>query len=223
MIDDDEKWRCCSDKLKPAGRRVRTRRVPGGLHKISRSSVHAPRRKPGTNNGVFRPSTTTSIVHQCATCTDQPIHRKACSATPRPDGRRESTVRKSPDAHPVGTMSDSAQNVVSAALPLTVDQLEVNDPIIIILGIGWALTVTCPWVLTVRGSSYDSESGSVEIAARNLVGRVLVAVVFGDDELVDPMFVFDHETTLSVKADSDWDPWVLSVPGIILVGTTGQS
>jgi hypothetical protein len=107
----------------------------------------------------------------------------------------------------------------TAHLPLRVRDVEVQDPVILLAGESWSLLVACPWEITGDGINVSWLSHDVEDAAWDMVGRDLLAVTGG---LVDPVFHFSSATTLTVHADSDLDPWVLSLPGIVYVGRTGE-
>jgi hypothetical protein len=45
-----------------------------------------------------------------------------------------------------------------------------------------------------------------------------VAISSDSPDIVDPVFVFDNDIRLTVRADTDLDPWVLRLPGLIVVG-----
>lgn len=58
----------------------------------------------------------------------------------------------------------------------------------------------------------DDETSSLEVTER-LIGSQLVSVDL-DDSLVNPVFRFSGEASLTVIADTHLDPWVLSLPGM---------
>ncbi|HEY9290348.1 MAG TPA: hypothetical protein VIP98_03615 [Microlunatus sp.] len=99
---------------------------------------------------------------------------------------------------------------VGAALPLTVEGMDVLDPFVSIYGSGWSLGVNCDWKLS-RGDeiAVTSESDEEDItrAFEALIGKAVVDVEV-DDGLFDPTFGFDSGERLTVVADTDLDPWV---------------
>jgi hypothetical protein len=101
-----------------------------------------------------------------------------------------------------------------AALPVRVEGVEVQDPILTVFGEGWALTIACPWEGTIGGRALSCEDGDLEDRCWDLVGEDLVAV-----RQDGPAVGFEFSTgTLIVTPDTDVDPWVLQLPGGLLVG-----
>lgn len=101
-----------------------------------------------------------------------------------------------------------------AALPVRVDGVEVQDPILTLYGEGWALTIACPWQGTIGGRALSWEDGDLEDRSWDLVGEELVAV-----RQDGPAVEFRFSTgTLIASADTDMDPWVLELPGGLVVG-----
>lgn len=108
--------------------------------------------------------------------------------------------------------------LVEEALPLTVLELEVNDPFINLIGNSWSLTLMCPWAIHRPDADFDWESSDLDSKIQGLVGRKIVGVKGDSDGLFDPVFVLDDGTLIFVFADSDLDPWTMGLPGIVLIG-----
>jgi hypothetical protein len=103
-----------------------------------------------------------------------------------------------------------------AALPVRVQGVEVQDPILTLFGEGWALTIACPWEGTIGGCALSWVDRDVEDRSWDLVGEDLVAVRQGG-----PAVEFEFSTgSLIVTPDTDVDPWVLQLPGGLVVGRT---
>jgi hypothetical protein len=103
-----------------------------------------------------------------------------------------------------------------AALPVRVQGVEVQDPILTLFGEGWALTIACPWEGTIGGRALSWEDPDIEDRSWDLVGEDLVAVRQGG-----PAVEFEFTTgSLTVTPDIDVDPWVLQLPGGLVVGRT---
>lgn len=103
-------------------------------------------------------------------------------------------------------------------LPLRVDAVVVNDPIITLVGQGWALTLACPWRLvdgSITRTAWDRPD--VDNAMRHLVNHHLVAVRQAPNGF-DPIFSFGEGLDLEVSADTDLDPWVMHTMGRTFVG-----
>lgn len=115
-------------------------------------------------------------------------------------------------------MTASPIDLISAALPLVVQGMEVNDPVVTLYGDEWSLTIMCPWTLQGPGVEIDWESGSIEAVVPTLMGRALEFVSAAEHITVDPTFHFSGSVELAVRADTDLDPWALAVPGIVVTG-----
>jgi hypothetical protein len=112
-------------------------------------------------------------------------------------------------------------------LPLRVDQLAYQDPVLTFGGEGWSLVLVCPWRL-LKGTkvltAWDDQA--VEDSSWELLGHQIYAVrprIPGNDQ--DPVFELSGDLHLEVFADTDLDPWVLRLPTQTIVGrspTGGQ-
>lgn len=116
-------------------------------------------------------------------------------------------------------MTASSRDLISAALPLVVGGIDVNDPVLTLYGDEWSLSVVCPWRLQGPGVEIDWESASIEAVVLTLMGRTLESVSAAEDITLDPTFHFSGSVELAVRADTDLDPWALAVPGIVVTGT----
>lgn len=114
-------------------------------------------------------------------------------------------------------MNHTLNDQVAGSLPLRVDGVIVNDPVVSLRGEGWFLAIACPWDLVGSGVEFDWETDSFGDCTL-LVCANLRTVTAEDELLVDPIFHFDNGLSIVLRADSDFDPWVFSIPGIVLVG-----
>lgn len=101
-----------------------------------------------------------------------------------------------------------------AGLPVRVQGVEVQDPILTLFGEGWGLTIACPWEGTIGGRALSWEDDDIEDRSWDLVGQDLVAVRH-DGSMVK--FEFSAGTLIATP-DTDVDPWVLQLPGGVVVG-----
>jgi hypothetical protein len=100
------------------------------------------------------------------------------------------------------------------ALPVHVKGVEVQDPVLTLFGEEWSLTIACPWQGEVGGRPISWEDADLEDRVWDLVGAELVSV---KQEGAAARFGFSAGTLL-VTPDTDLDPWVLRLPGGLLVG-----
>jgi hypothetical protein len=106
------------------------------------------------------------------------------------------------------------ESEVLAALPVRVAGVEVQDPVLVFFGEGWSLTIACPWTGMVRGNGLSWEDDDLEDRVWDLVGDELVSI---QQEGRSIRFGFLGGTLLATP-DTDLDPWVLRLPGGLLVG-----
>lgn len=100
------------------------------------------------------------------------------------------------------------------ALPVTVEGMEVQSPLVTPFGEGWYLTLACPWRGRIDGRELTWEDDQITGAVREFVGDDLVAV-----HQVGASVTFDFSRgTLTAAPDTDLDPWVISLPGGLMVG-----
>jgi len=118
-------------------------------------------------------------------------------------------------------MIDELAKDVAALAPLRVDEVEYNDPIAVLRGAGWTLTLACPWHMLEGDRPVLSwEDDEVEDAVWNLVGHAVTGVRRRSaDHPNDPVFVLTGGLELQVEADSPVDPWVMHLPELVYVGT----
>ncbi|RMI14432.1 hypothetical protein [Cellulomonas triticagri] len=115
-------------------------------------------------------------------------------------------------------MSSASRPLVDAhlleALPLPVEGVEIQSPILTLFGREWNLTVACPWRGRIGSRDLDWEDDDMESVARDLIDSDLVAVrqVGASVE-----FAFSRGT-LTATPDSNLDPWVMALPGGLMVG-----
>jgi hypothetical protein len=119
-------------------------------------------------------------------------------------------------------MNQDMHEALSQMLPLRIEEVDYNDPMVVLSGTDWSLSVACPWRLMRDGrlaTSYGDE-GAGEVLA-GLVGNEVVALGSADSSRVpgDIQVVLRNGTVLDVFADTDLDPWVLRLPDRTFVGT----
>jgi hypothetical protein len=103
------------------------------------------------------------------------------------------------------------------------------DPVVSFAGDDWALSMVCPWKLLHCGSVVvdpdnlvESDVAATEIvtdAVWELIGHSIIKVRRSGTNQNDPISVLTGNYSIDVAADTDLDPWVMSVPGITFVGT----
>lgn len=122
-------------------------------------------------------------------------------------------------------MIEELRASVSALLPLRVAELEFNDPVVVLTGPNWSLSIVCPWRLTRGGALVTSiEDPSAEARLRELVGGSIVDVVAqsSGEASGDPVFVFADGARLELFSDTDLDPWVIRLPDKTFVGSASD-
>jgi hypothetical protein len=119
-------------------------------------------------------------------------------------------------------MIEMIRKALSPLLPLHVEVVEYNDPMIVLAGSGWSLSVACPWRLMrdcrLAASYGDDGAGPVLDA---LVGSHVIDFRSGGSGRGpgDIQLELEGGVVLDVFVDTDLDPWVLRVPDHTFVGT----
>jgi hypothetical protein len=102
------------------------------------------------------------------------------------------------------------------ALPVRVKYVGNQGPVLTVSGDQWGLTFMSPWEGTIGGRAisdhYDDDD--INELALGLIGQDLVAVW---QEGPSVRFEFSA-ASLVVTPDTDYSPWVLSLPGGFMVG-----
>jgi hypothetical protein len=104
---------------------------------------------------------------------------------------------------------------VSRELPVRVTGVEVQDPVIVLFGDGWSLSVACPWRGVVAELPITWLDDDIEDRIWDVVGEDLISV---QNEGRDVRFVFTRSVIVATP-DVDLDPWVLALPGNVVVGS----
>lgn len=119
-------------------------------------------------------------------------------------------------------MIDRMRQAISEFLPLQVAEVDYNDPMVVLAGPGWSLSVACPWRLMKDDRLVTSfgDDGAEE-NLETLVGSEVVALRSVDCTRTpgDIHVAFADGTVLDVFADTDLDPWVLRLPDRTFVGS----
>jgi hypothetical protein len=118
-------------------------------------------------------------------------------------------------------MIDEIREALSPLLPLQIEEIEYNDPMVTFAGATWSFSVACPWRL-MRGCRLASSYGDDGAAAalESLVGKEVVAIRPGASSRGpgDIQIEVGGGTVLDVFVDTDLDPWVLRLPDQTFVG-----
>ncbi len=119
-------------------------------------------------------------------------------------------------------MTNDVHQAVANVLPLQLEEVDYNDPMVVLSGPDWSLSVACPWRLMradTLETSYGDEGAGEVLAA--LVGSEVVALdwVAADPVSGDIRVTFKDAVVIDVFADTDLDPWVLRLPDQTFVGT----
>lgn len=120
-------------------------------------------------------------------------------------------------------MSESTLDLMRAALPVQIREIAVHDPFLGLYGDGWALNLMCPYRIDGPGWHVFWESDDIEDPCWDLIGHSIVGVEADDPEVVDPTFLLDGGIRVIVRADTDLEPWTLSLPDLFVVGPRWRS
>jgi hypothetical protein len=116
------------------------------------------------------------------------------------------------------------QAAVAAIAPARVGAVDYNDPMLLLHGEGWSVSLACPWRLTRAGvliCAFGDEHAAVEV--QKLVGETLDTVAVRAPGIADdPAFALSGGYCLEAFADTDLDPWVVRTPDATIVGSASR-
>jgi hypothetical protein len=118
-------------------------------------------------------------------------------------------------------MDHELTNFINGRLPLRIDLLDYNDPVYVLVGDDWSLSVACPWRLVRDDQVVTSiDDPDAERHLNECVGRSInaVAVVRGRGGESQPVLALDDGSRLEVLPDTGLDPWVMRMSGQSFVG-----
>lgn len=108
---------------------------------------------------------------------------------------------------------------------LVIQDVEVNDPTVVLIGEDWSLAIVCPWRLLLDGTEIAPwEARDSGNAFFTLIGHTIVTVSGSEDEAHPnaPIFEISGGYILEIEPDTDLDPWVLRTSGMTYVGSLGR-
>jgi hypothetical protein len=120
-----------------------------------------------------------------------------------------------------------SQAILTAG-PLRIDRVKYADLIATIAGDRFALGILCSWRLIHNGElildpdqmeeNDPAETEMISDKLWDLVGNSIVSVEQSSSNPNDPVFHLTDDYVLQVQADSDIDPWSMTVRGQVFVG-----
>lgn len=122
-------------------------------------------------------------------------------------------------------MIDALLKNLARALPLTIDSVEWNDPVLIIGGDGWSFAIHSPWRVV---SSSALEFGCWDRTAVTRVADLQQLTIIGVCRqgarlAVDPAFALSNGQFLELFSVDAVEPWVLRVEGRVYVASPSDA
>lgn len=116
-------------------------------------------------------------------------------------------------------MIEQIREALSPLLPLEIEEVEYNDPMVLLAGPGWSFSVACPWRM-MRDGQLETSYGDDGAAAvlDGLTGTAVISLG-GSGGPGDLQIALDGGGVLDVFVDTDLDPWVLRLPDHTFVGS----
>ena len=117
---------------------------------------------------------------------------------------------------------EGSMTAILAALPLKIEQVLLNDPVLTLAGTDWNLTIWCGW--EARGLGITWEDDDLERRVQQLSGRVVTN--FTVDARNGPVFHCEPGVDLALNENEvdepvgRDDPWSMSLPSSVITGGT---
>ncbi|WP_344705231.1 hypothetical protein [Klugiella xanthotipulae] len=123
-------------------------------------------------------------------------------------------------------------DIATSELPLRITFAAIEpDPILTLSGKKWSSNYVCDWLMRGPGIYLDrynynnivtpDEELLTSKDVEFLLGREIIGITSTPD-MINPTFHISGEVDLTIYAETDIDPWVLSLPDITLVGSMGR-
>jgi hypothetical protein len=118
-------------------------------------------------------------------------------------------------------MIETVLKKLRQSLPLQITHVEWNDPVLVLAGPAWSLTVSCPWrVVSETLLSFGSFDESADHRVLSLRGQQVVDVERQSTVApLDPVFKLSMGQHLELFSTDAVEPWVLRLPDEVFVSS----
>jgi len=112
-------------------------------------------------------------------------------------------------------------DAVAPLLPVTISEVDYSDPVLLINGAGWSLSVLTAWrIVGPEGLVFSCDSESAADRVWDLIGENVTAVVSQSaTSQVDPALVLSSGLTLEIVSLHPIEPWVLRIADQVWVAS----
>lgn len=112
-------------------------------------------------------------------------------------------------------------DAVEPLLPVTIWEADYSDPVLLINGEGWSLSVSTAWrIVGPEGLVFSCDSESAADRVWDLIGESVTQVVpQSATSQVDPALVLSSGLTLEIVSLHPVEPWVLRIGDQIWVAS----
>jgi len=115
--------------------------------------------------------------------------------------------------------------LLTASLPLTIEEVTWNSPMLWIGGAGWNFNSVSSWRITSRRIVLCADADdSAPTIIQTLIGQKVVGVdVQSTSVEVDPVFILSDGRRLEIFATDTYEPWTMELPtGEMFVSSPGD-
>jgi hypothetical protein len=117
-------------------------------------------------------------------------------------------------------MIDRLIEHVAPALPVMIAEVDYSDPLLLVNGDGWSLSVRTAWrVVGPEGLLFSCDSNDAADQVWGLIGETVTAVAPMAPSRVDPALVLSSGLTLEIMSLHPVEPWVFRISGQIWVAS----
>jgi hypothetical protein len=116
-------------------------------------------------------------------------------------------------------MSRNLSTIIDPLLPLTIDKVSWDDPVLVMSGSDWTLTVMTAWrVSSATHVLFGASDDDAPYRLRDLRGLQVVNVRPQTDRCpLDPAFELSNNHTFEIFSVDSVEPWILRLPEIALL------
>lgn len=116
-------------------------------------------------------------------------------------------------------------DAVRPLLPVRISEVDYSDPVFLINGDGWSLSVQTAWrIVGPEGLVFSCDSEDAIDRVWDLIGEEVCAIApLGVASQVDPALIFSSGLALEIVSLHPVEPWVLRIEGQIWVASPSDT
>lgn len=108
-----------------------------------------------------------------------------------------------------------ALTALTEHLPLKIESIQCNDPILVLIGMDWSIALMAPWRILLDGKmiAWGDKPDPAQLEPL-LSGNAIIGCDFqGKYSQLDPVLVLDSGHVFEIFSSSPLEPWIVQLDG----------